>query len=98
PPLSPLLPYTPLFRSIAHDCPRPIVRTLLQNFELGESAVYYIDGPVNLNRVIQVHELVQRPELKYPPFTPRNRLEGENVFEALGDRKSTRLNSSHVKI
>src|SRR5690606_1602685 len=72
--------YRPAVRlEIAHDCPRPIVRTLLQNFELGESAVYYIDGPVNLNRVIQVHELVQRPELKYPPFTPRNRLEGENV-------------------
>ena len=80
--------YRPAVRlEIAHDCPKPIVRTLLQNFELGENAVYYIDGPVNLNRVIQVHDLVQRPELKYPPFTPRNRLEDENVFKivARGD-------------
>src|SRR5690606_37408068 len=45
--------YRPAVRlEIAHDCPRPIVRTLLQNFELGENAAYYIDGPVNLNRVI----------------------------------------------
>ena len=76
--------YRPAVRlEIAHDCPRPIVRTLLQNFEMGESAVYYIDGPVNLNRVIQVHELVQRPELKYPAFTPRSRLEEGNAFETL---------------
>ncbi len=76
--------YRPAVRlEIAHDCPRPIVRTLLQNFDLGENAVYYIDGPVNLNRVIQVHELVQRPELKYPAFTPRKRLDDGNVFEAV---------------
>ena len=76
--------YRPAVRlEIAHDCPKPIVRTLLQNFELGENAVYYIDGPVNLNRVIQVHDLVQRPELKFPPFSPRNRLEDENVFKTV---------------
>src|SRR5690606_41563135 len=68
---------------IAHACPRPIVRTLLQSFDLGENAVYSIDGPVNLNRVIQVHELVQRPELKYPAFTPRHRFEEGSVFEAV---------------
>ena len=76
--------YQPAVRlEIAHDCPKPIVRTLLQNFELGENAVYYIDGPVNLNRVIQVHDLVQSPELKYLPFTARHRLEDEDIFKAI---------------
>jgi polyphosphate kinase len=76
--------YRPAVRlEIAHDCPKPIVRTLLQNFELGENAVYYIDGPVNLNRVVQAYDLVHRPELKYPPFTPRHRLEDENVFQTV---------------
>jgi len=76
--------YRPAVRlEISHDCPRPIVRTLLQNFELPENAVYYIDGPVNLNRAIVVHELVQRPDLKYPAFAPRNRLEDRNVFEVV---------------
>ena len=56
---------------IAEDCPKPIVRTLLQNFDLPENAVYRINGPVNLNRVIQVYDLVQRPDLKFPPFQPR---------------------------
>lgn len=56
---------------IAEQCPDAIVRILLDNFELPEHAVYRIDGPVNLNRVIQVYDLVQRPELKFPPFQPR---------------------------
>jgi polyphosphate kinase len=29
-----------------------------------------VPGPVNLNRLSAVYDLVQRPELKYPPFTP----------------------------
>ncbi len=56
---------------IADNCPKPIVKTLLQNFSLPESAVYRINGPVNLNRVTQVYDLVDRPELKFPVFTPR---------------------------
>jgi len=66
---------------IAADCPKPIVRTLLENFELTENAVYRIDGPVNLNRVIQVYDLVQRPELKYPTFQPRTLRDSETIFE-----------------
>ncbi len=70
---------------IASDCPRPIVRTLLENFELTDNAVYRIDGPVNLNRVIQVYDLVQRPELKYTPFQPRMLAGGEAMFERVCD-------------
>ncbi|MCM2335793.1 MAG: RNA degradosome polyphosphate kinase, partial [Pseudomonas sp.] len=42
---------------IAEQCPDDIVRTLLENFDLTENAVYRINGPVNLNRVIQVYDL-----------------------------------------
>ncbi|HEY4555281.1 MAG TPA: polyphosphate kinase 1, partial [Lysobacter sp.] len=56
---------------IAEQCPDDIVQALLRNFELTENAVYRINGPVNLNRVIQVYDLVQRPELKFPAYTPR---------------------------
>lgn len=69
---------------IAENCPRPIVKTLLKNFELPENAVYRINGPVNLNRVIQVYDLVDRPELKFPPFQPRKLPpEGGTIFERL---------------
>ena len=70
---------------IARNCPKPIVRTLLENFELPENAVYRIDGPVNLNRVIQVYDLVQRPELKYPPFQPRMLAGSDAMFERVRD-------------
>ncbi|MBN8800846.1 MAG: RNA degradosome polyphosphate kinase [Lysobacteraceae bacterium SCN 69-123] len=76
--------YRPAVRlEIAHDCPRAIVQTLLQNFGLSENAAYRIDGSVNLNRVIQVYDLVQRPELKYPPMTPRVLKTSEGIFEAV---------------
>ena len=53
---------------IAENCPTPIVRTLLQNFDLNESALYRINGPVNLNRVTAVYDMVDRPDLKFRPF------------------------------
>jgi polyphosphate kinase len=72
---------------IAEHCPKPIVRTLLQNFGLTENAVYRINGPVNLNRAIQVYDLVDRPELKFPAFKPApSGLDEESPFRTLRER------------
>jgi polyphosphate kinase len=65
---------------IAEQCPGGIVRTLLENFDLNENAVYRINGPVNLNRVIQVYDLVARPELKFPPFQSRPLPGSDSMF------------------
>ena len=70
---------------IAEQCPDEIVRILLENFDLTENAVYRINGPVNLNRVTQVYDLVQRPELKYPPFQPRQLSGIEAMFEKVAE-------------
>ncbi|WP_269790315.1 polyphosphate kinase 1 [Stenotrophomonas sp. Iso1] len=73
--------YRPAVRlEIAHDCPKPIMQTLLQNFGLPENAAYRINGPVNLNRVIQVYDLLQRADLKYPPMVPRVLKTPEGIF------------------
>ena len=69
---------------IAEACPEPIVRMLLRNFELPAHAVYRIDGPVNLNRVLQVYDLVQRPDLKFPPFQPRALAGMDAMFARIG--------------
>ncbi|RDZ27876.1 polyphosphate kinase 1 [Lysobacter silvisoli] len=69
---------------IAEQCPKPIVRSLLENFDLPENAVYRINGPVNLNRVIQVYDLVQRPELKFPPYQQRQLPGVESMFDKVG--------------
>jgi polyphosphate kinase len=69
---------------IADNCPKTIVKTLLQNFGLTENAVYRINGPVNLNRAIQVYDLVDRPELKFTPFKPAAAgLDDEQPFRTL---------------
>jgi polyphosphate kinase len=63
------------------------VRTLLQNFGLSENAVYRINGPVNINRVTQVYDMVDRPDLKFPPFKPGPvALDEDSPFETLRQR------------
>jgi polyphosphate kinase len=75
---------------IGSDCPNGIVKTLLKNFELPENVVYRVDGPVNLNRVIQVYDRVDRPELKFPTFQPRMlKLGDDSLFATI--RKSDLL-------
>ena len=69
---------------IADNCPKTIVKILLQNFDLKENAVYRINGPVNLNRVIQVYDLVDRPDLKFPRFKSRRaKMDEEFPFATL---------------
>ncbi len=72
---------------IADNCPKSIVKILLQNFNLEQNAVYRINGPVNLNRVIQVYDMSNRPELKFPSFKARRaKLDDEAPFETLSER------------
>ncbi|MFY8134453.1 MAG: polyphosphate kinase 1 [Aquimonas sp.] len=70
---------------IADTCPKPIVKQLLRHFELPESAIYRINGPVNLNRVTAVYDMVERPDLKFPTFKPRLHPHetGEDLFEVV---------------
>jgi polyphosphate kinase len=52
------------------DCPEDMVQFLQQQFALTEVDTYRMPGPVNLNRLSAIYDLVQRPDLKYPIFTP----------------------------
>jgi polyphosphate kinase len=56
---------------VADSCPRAVLDFLMANFDVGEADVYRCHGPVNLNRVAAVYDMVDRPDLKFPPFTPR---------------------------
>ena len=48
-----------------------IVERLRTNFELEEEQVFRGKGPVNLSRVMFLYSDVARPDLKFPPFAPR---------------------------
>ena len=54
----------------ARDCPKDMISFLLQQFALADVDLYRMPGPVNLNRLSALYDLIQRPDLKYPPFTP----------------------------
>jgi polyphosphate kinase len=55
---------------VASECPDDMVKFLHAQFAANGLDTYYVPGPVNLNRLTAVYDLVQRPDLKYPIFTP----------------------------
>ncbi|HUK00993.1 MAG TPA: polyphosphate kinase 1 [Steroidobacteraceae bacterium] len=54
----------------SRDCPDDMTAFLLKQFALADVDHYRMPGPVNLNRLAALYDLVQRPDLKYPLFTP----------------------------
>ena len=55
---------------VASNTPEKVVQYLLQKFSLQPDDLYRVKGPVNLNRLMALPDLVDRPDLAYPPFTP----------------------------
>ncbi|HVI10768.1 MAG TPA: polyphosphate kinase 1 [Candidatus Binatia bacterium] len=71
---------------IEADADPEIIDRLRTVFELDPWQVFPVNGPVNLSRLFTVYDQVQRPDLKYKPFTPRElRLtaKSQNIFEEL---------------
>ena len=63
-----------------------IVERLRVNFELDEDQVFRGEGPVNLSRLMFFYGDVRRPDLKFPPFTPRAfklSSKSANIFDEL---------------
>jgi polyphosphate kinase len=70
---------------VADNCSQHMVDFLLQQFSLQEADLYRVDGPVNLYRLREVPDQVDKPALKYPPFQPGmpGSLGGGDLFENL---------------
>ncbi len=74
---------------VADNCPAQLATLLLRRFELGEEDLYQVNGPVNLIRLMTLPDLVERPELKYPSFTPGlppQLPQGVNMFTAIANK------------
>jgi polyphosphate kinase len=54
----------------AADCPEDVTTFLLQQFSLGPRDHYRVPGPVNLNRLSAIYDLVGHSDLKFAPFAP----------------------------
>jgi polyphosphate kinase len=70
---------------VSAGCGEAVVERLLREFELGAADCYRVHGPVNLNRLSQVIDLVDRADLKFPPFEPGlpAALQGKDLFAAI---------------
>jgi len=70
-------------------CPPHLAQFLLERFELEDDDHYAVDGPVNLNRLAALCDLVDRKDLKYPSFAPalpRRLAGGADIFDAIREK------------
>lgn len=74
---------------IRNSCSPAVEKYLTRQFELTPDDVYPSDGPVNLARITEAIEQIDRPDLKYPvlrPGVPRH-LKGEpDLFDVVRRR------------
>ncbi len=71
---------------VPDNCPQEMIDYLTHQFNLQQNDVYQVNGPVNLNRLMAISQIVERSDLKYPPFTPsvHSRLmKNLDIFEAI---------------
>ena len=71
---------------VSSGCSEHLSHFLLKQFDLPAMALYRVSGPVNLVRLTQMIDLLDRPELCFPAYraAPPVQLDlGANVFEQL---------------
>ena len=55
---------------VADNCPSHVAEFLLAQCNLSPNELYQVVGPVNLVRLMAVPDMVDRPDLKFAPFSP----------------------------
>ena len=71
---------------VADNCPEKMSAFLLDQFDLTQDDLYQVNGPVNLVRLMQVPDWVERPDLKFPVHSPslsREFGKENDVFKAI---------------
>ena len=71
---------------IADNCSDTMTDFLLAQFNLEHEDLYCVPGIVNLVRLMQVPDWVDRPDLKFPPFVPglpKTLQKGRGIFDEI---------------
>lgn len=66
-----------------------LLEELLEALNLQQQNVFTFDGPINLLRLMSAYDLIDRPDLKFPPYTPflNPQFENpENIFENISKK------------
>lgn len=56
---------------VSHECHEELANFLLEQFKLPQPALYRVNGPVNLGRLIQLPDLAEGAHLKFSAFQPQ---------------------------
>ncbi len=65
-------PYAEAVRlEVSHDCDEALTDFLLEQFDLPQAALYRVDGPVNLGRLIQLPDMAEGVDLKFNEHQPQ---------------------------
>ena len=71
---------------VGKECPEELTNFLLERFNLTEEELFRLDGPVNIQRIMAVMDMVDRPELRFPKFSteiPKALEENSDIFAAV---------------
>jgi polyphosphate kinase len=71
---------------VSADCSEHLWSFLLKQFHLPQAAMYQVSGPVNLVRLTQLVDLIDRADLRFAPFNPvwpRQLVPGQPMFEQI---------------
>ena len=71
---------------VGKECPEELISFLLERFNLSKDELFALDGPVNLQRLMALIGMVDRPDLHFPKFspgTPKSLEEGADIFAAV---------------
>ena len=70
---------------VGKECPDELADFLLERFDLREEELFRLDGPVNLQRLMAVVDMLERPDLCFPKLSPGTpaALEGGSIFSAV---------------
>ena len=71
---------------VVNSCPEELTEFLLHQFGLADSALYKVNGPVNLVRMNELIDLAEAPGLRFPPFEPAwpaSLLRQQSMFDRL---------------
>jgi polyphosphate kinase len=56
---------------VSHECEEELANFLLEQFDLPRLALYRVNGPVNLGRLIQLPDMAEGADLKFASYTPQ---------------------------
>jgi len=71
---------------VANNCSEAMTEFLLAQFDLKPTDLFRVNGPVNLVRLMQVPDWVDRPDMKFRPFVPgipKGLTKGANIFDSI---------------